>query len=267
MPLLTNEIVRTYPNIGSGKTLEQIQEEFRLRLWQERCKGLLNENMKDAEKALKDAQGRFRSFEESTPVNPPNTVDGENAHAIQRQEFRMAIEKQEAKMAKIMASIDAGAPAMAPDWYPVEWVAWLHFGPSREFQYGPDSWLSPRNGTYASAGPDPSLHNKEAGKAARDAIPSRKALKRANSQCYSPAGSVSSSSETSTPLAPDAVDKLVATLKEANAIEQQRSDNEKQLHNMKLAESQLKNVNAILATRRRDSIRLCLTGFRHRQSI
>ena len=31
MPLLTNEVVRTYPNIGSGKTWEQIQEAFRLR--------------------------------------------------------------------------------------------------------------------------------------------------------------------------------------------------------------------------------------------
>ncbi len=43
-----------------------------------------------------------------------------------------------------------------------------------------------------------------------------------------------------------AVDKLVGTLKEANKMEQQRFDNEKQLHNTKLAESQLKNVNAIL---------------------
>ena len=46
MPLLTNVVVRTYPNIGSGKTWEQIQEDFRLRLWQERCRALLNENMK-----------------------------------------------------------------------------------------------------------------------------------------------------------------------------------------------------------------------------
>ena len=132
---------------------------------------------------------------------------------------------------------------MAPDWYPVEWIAWLHFGPSRDFHYGPDSWLSPRNGTYASAGPDPSLHNKEAGKAARAAIPSRNDLKRANSESCSPAGSVSSSSGTSTP----SVDKLVATLQEANAIEQQRFDNEKQLHEIRMAETKLRNVNAILS--------------------
>ena len=99
---------------------------------------------------------------------------------------------------------------MAPDWYPVEWVVWLHFGPSREFQYGLDSWLSPGNDTYASAGPDPSLHSKEAGKAARAAIPSRQELRRVNLD--SPTGSVSSSSGTSTPSAPDAVEKLVATL-------------------------------------------------------
>ena len=49
MPLLTNEVVLTYPNIVSGKTWEQtweqIQEAFRLQMWQERCKVLLNENM------------------------------------------------------------------------------------------------------------------------------------------------------------------------------------------------------------------------------
>ncbi len=246
MPLLTNAVVHSYPNIGSGKTWEQIQETFRLRMCQERCRTLLNENLKDVEKALKDAQGRLKSFEDATKVNPPNTVDGENAHATQRLEFRREIEKQEAKLSKVMASIDAGAPGMAPDWYPVEWVAWLFFGPSREFQYGPDSWLSPRNGTYASAGPEPSLHNKEAGKASRAGIPSRQELRRANSESFSPASSVNSSSGTSTPSAPDAVDKLVATLKEANAIEQQRFDNEKQLHEIKMAETKLNNVNAIL---------------------
>ena len=30
IPLLTNEIIRLYPTIGSGKTWEQIQEAFRL---------------------------------------------------------------------------------------------------------------------------------------------------------------------------------------------------------------------------------------------
>jgi hypothetical protein len=50
--------------------------------------------------------------------------------------------------------LDARPPAMAADWYPVEWISWLHFGPSREFHYGPDSWLSPRNGMNASAGPN-----------------------------------------------------------------------------------------------------------------
>ena len=47
MPLLTNEVVRTYPNIVSGKTWEQSQEAFRLRMWKERCKVLLNENMRE----------------------------------------------------------------------------------------------------------------------------------------------------------------------------------------------------------------------------
>ena len=157
----------------------------------------------------------------------------------------LAIVKLETRLSKVGASIDAGAPAMTPDWYPVEWVVWLHFGPSREFQYGLDSWLSPGNDTYASAGPDPSLHSKEAGKAARAAIPSRQELRRVNLD--SPTGSVSSSSGTSTPSVPDPVEKQVATLKEANAIEQQRFYNKKKLHDIKLAETKLKNVNAILS--------------------
>ena len=53
----------------------------------------------------------------------------------------------------------------------------------------------------------------------------------------SPTGSVSSSSGTSTPSAPDAVEKLVATLNEANAIELQHFESEKQLSDIKLAES------------------------------
>ena len=73
MPLLTNVVVRTYPNIGSGKNWEQIQEDFRLRLWQERCRALLNENMKEIEKALKDEQGRLQSFDDATKFNPPHT--------------------------------------------------------------------------------------------------------------------------------------------------------------------------------------------------
>jgi hypothetical protein len=228
MPLLTNEVCPTYPNIGSGKTWDQIQEVFRLLMWQERCKCLLNENMKEVEKALKEAQGRLQSFKDATNINPPSTVEAGNARLAQRQELRTGIENLEAKLAKETAAIDAGPPALAQDWYPVEWVVWLHFGPSREFQYGPDSWLSPRNGAYASSGPEPSLHNKEAGKAARAAIPSHKDLRNANDS-YSPAGSVSCSSGTSTPSAPDAVDRLVDT--------------------------------------RWDSIRLSLTGFRPRRYI
>jgi hypothetical protein len=108
MPLLTNEVCPTYPNIGSGKTWDQIQEVFRLRLWQERCKCLLNENMKEAEKALKEAQGRLQSFEDATNTNPPSTVEAENAQLAQRQELRMGIEKLEAKLAKVTAAIDAG---------------------------------------------------------------------------------------------------------------------------------------------------------------
>ena len=53
---------------------------------------------------------------------------------------------------------------MAPDWYPVERVALLHFGPSTKFKFGPESWLSPRNGMYASAGPDALIHKFGAGK-------------------------------------------------------------------------------------------------------
>jgi hypothetical protein len=161
MPLLTNEVCPTYPNIGSGKTWDHIQEVFRLRMWQECCKCLLNENMKEVEKALKEPQGLLQSFEDATNINPPSTVEAAFQLA-QRQELCTGIEKLEAKLAKVTAATDAGPPAMAQDWYPVEWVAWLHFGPSREFQYGPDSWLSPRNGTYASSGPEPSLHNKDA---------------------------------------------------------------------------------------------------------
>ena len=70
MPLLTNEVVRTYPIIGSWKTWEQIQEEFRLRMWQERCKALLNGNMKEVEKALKNAQGQTQSRWEANEVVP-----------------------------------------------------------------------------------------------------------------------------------------------------------------------------------------------------
>jgi hypothetical protein len=76
MPLLTNEVVRSYPNIGSGKTWEQIQEDFRLRLWQERCKVLLNENMKDVEKALKDAQGRFQGRAGGSPSGSGGSPSG-----------------------------------------------------------------------------------------------------------------------------------------------------------------------------------------------
>jgi hypothetical protein len=59
------DVVRSYPNIGSGKTWEQIQETFCLLMWQEHCKTLLNDNMKDVEKAIKDAQARLKSFEDT----------------------------------------------------------------------------------------------------------------------------------------------------------------------------------------------------------
>ena len=52
------------------------------------------ENMKEVEKGIKDAQGRLQSFEDDTKINSPHTVNGENAHATQRQEFRTAIEKE-----------------------------------------------------------------------------------------------------------------------------------------------------------------------------
>ena len=61
------------------------------------------------------------------------------------------------------------------------------------------------------------------------------------------------SSGTSTPSAADSADKLVATLKEANDIERERFEtdkkrfeNEKEIHDIKIAETKLKNVSAIL---------------------
>ncbi len=69
----------------------------------------------------------------------------------------------------------------------------------------------------------------------------------------SPSGS-NSSSGTATPSAADSADKLVATLKEANDIQRERFENEKkkfekekELHDIKIAETRLKNVTAILS--------------------
>ena len=56
-------------------------------MWQKRCKNLLNENMREIEKALNNAQGRLQSFKDATNHNPSDTEGRENAHATQRQEF------------------------------------------------------------------------------------------------------------------------------------------------------------------------------------
>jgi hypothetical protein len=88
-------------------------------------------------------------------------------------------------------------------------MAWLHFGPSREFHYGQESWLLQRNGMYASAGPDPVIHKSGAGKKSRAAITSREDLRTAAMQALSPSGSKSSSG-IATPSAADSADKLVA---------------------------------------------------------
>jgi hypothetical protein len=101
MPLLIR-IVPGYPDIGSGKNWDQIQEHFRLTLWQELCKILMADNVEDAQKLLKDAQGRLNSFDEHTNRNPPKNQEEENAHACTMQELRKETEKLEAKLAKVM---------------------------------------------------------------------------------------------------------------------------------------------------------------------
>jgi hypothetical protein len=87
----------------------------------------------------------------------------------------------------------------------------------------------------------------------RTAIPSREDLRTAAMQALSPSGSKSSSG-TATLSAEDSADKRVATLKEANDIEwerfeneKKRFENEKELHDIKIAETRLKNVTAILS--------------------
>jgi hypothetical protein len=114
MPLLI-KIVPSYPAIRSGKTWDQIQEHFCLEMWQERCKILLADKMKEAEKSLKDAQGRLKTFDDSdhTNCNPPRNQQEENVHAGQMQELRKETEKFKAKLAKVSALLDAGVPAMA----------------------------------------------------------------------------------------------------------------------------------------------------------
>ena len=87
MPLLI-KILPSYPDIGSGKTWDQIQEIFRLRLWQERCKSLLADNIKDADKALKDAQGRLKFFDVQTNSNPPRNQQEEDKQASRMQDLR-----------------------------------------------------------------------------------------------------------------------------------------------------------------------------------
>ncbi len=62
MPLLIR-VVPSNPAICSGKSWDQIQEHFRLEMWQERCKILLADNVKEAEKSLKDAQGRLKTYD------------------------------------------------------------------------------------------------------------------------------------------------------------------------------------------------------------
>ena len=85
----------------------------------------------------------------------------------------------------------------------------------------------------------------------RTAIPSREDLRTAAMQALSPSGSKSSSG-TATPSAEDSADKLVATLKEANDIEwewfeneKKIFENEKELHDIKIADTKLKNVSDI----------------------
>ena len=46
---------------------------------------------------------------------------------------RVAIEKLETKLSKVVASIDAGAPAKAPDLYPAEWVCGFILGRQGSF--------------------------------------------------------------------------------------------------------------------------------------
>jgi hypothetical protein len=107
---------------------------------------------------------------------------------------------------------------------------------------------------YASAGPDPVIHKSGAGKVSRAAVPSRQDLRTVAMQALSSTGGGSNtSSGTSTPSAADSADKLIATLKEANDIERERFENEKkrfeeekELHDIKIAETKLKNVSAIL---------------------
>ncbi len=81
-------------------------------------------------------------------------------------------------------------------------------------------------------------------------------------QALSPSGRKSSSG-TATPSAEDS-DKRVATLKEANDIEwerfeneKKRFENEKELHDIKTAETRLKNMTAVLSHPR---ARLSLNG-------
>jgi hypothetical protein len=70
-------------------------------------------------------------------------------------------------------------------------------------------------------------------------------------QALSPSGSKSSCG-TATPSAADSADKLVATLKEASDNERERFENEKkifenekELHDIKIADTKLKNVSDI----------------------
>ena len=55
--LLISEVLLSYPDIGSGKNWDPIQETFQLGVWQERCKALLADNLRDAgnRKALRES--------------------------------------------------------------------------------------------------------------------------------------------------------------------------------------------------------------------
>ena len=86
MPLLL-KLVPRYPNLASGITWDQVQEQFRLNLGQDRCKLLLADNVKDAEKALKDAHARLAKFDQQTNLNPPTTQQQEEAQVAQMQGF------------------------------------------------------------------------------------------------------------------------------------------------------------------------------------
>ena len=139
--LFCQEVNKQWPILPSGKTMEDLMQELRQKLYAKK-----NQELKD---------GRIDRIQKKVLQSTRILEETQKSTGLISEKSQVAQKALDAALTDLEHARNEELSDFDDAWYPTLWRAYRAFGPSEEQPHGHGGFLSPHNGTYLSNGPMP----------------------------------------------------------------------------------------------------------------